>query len=65
MDDTFLFYGGGIYNDLHCCTVQNHAILVVGYGTDKNGQDYWVALNRYSQKSYSVKFHYFYVLFYC
>uniref|UniRef100_A0A8C9R3J2 Cathepsin S-like n=1 Tax=Scleropages formosus TaxID=113540 RepID=A0A8C9R3J2_SCLFO len=42
---SFHHYRGGIYNDIHCSNLKiNHAVLVVGYGTDK-GQDYWLVRN--------------------
>ena len=31
-DQSFLYYGGGIYDDGDCCTTLNHAMLIVGYG---------------------------------
>lgn len=47
-DATFLYYARGIYDQQDCCTDQNHAMLLVGYGTDKDtGVDYWIAQNRY------------------
>lgn len=46
-DATFLYYSKGIYSYEYCCTDQNHAMLLVGYGTDKeSGVDYWIAQNR-------------------
>jgi len=45
-DRSFMFYAGGVYNAPDCCTTQNHAVLIVGYGHDAAaGLDYWVALN--------------------
>lgn len=42
---SFHLYRGGIYNDPKCSPNSiNHAVLVVGYGTDK-GQDYWLVKN--------------------
>eukprot|EP00094_Tigriopus_californicus_P005518 TCALIF_05315-PC protein Name:"Similar to Cp1 Cathepsin L (Drosophila melanogaster)" AED:0.20 eAED:0.21 QI:41/0.45/0.33/1/0.54/0.5/12/28/835 len=41
----FQFYSHGIYDDKHCHTsTVDHAVLVVGYGTD-NGSDYWSVKN--------------------
>lgn len=39
-------YDGGIYNDEECNKSEepNHAILVVGYGSEK-GEDYWIIKN--------------------
>ena len=33
----FLFYDRGIFDDSLCCVDQNHAVLLVGYGTDSSG----------------------------
>lgn len=36
----------GIYDDPNCKTVDpNHAVLVIGYGT-QDGKDYWLVKNR-------------------
>lgn len=47
--DDFSFYHGGIYEDEYCSSIQlNHAVLVVGYGTERvNGEDvdYWIVKN--------------------
>jgi len=41
----FETYTSGIYNDADSCSGQtDHAVLVVGYGTE-NGQDYWIIKN--------------------
>lgn len=41
----FMFYKGGILNSTSCGTGLNHAVLLVGYGTDANGQQYWLVKN--------------------
>lgn len=42
---SFRYYSGGIYSDRSCNKYsQNHAVLVVGYGS-QNGQDYWLIKN--------------------
>lgn len=32
---SFIFYSKGVLDDETCCTVQNHAILIVGFGKRK------------------------------
>lgn len=42
---SFEIYRGGIYSDPGCnATRLDHALQVVGYGTEK-GQDYWICKN--------------------
>ena len=45
---TFMYYSSGIYDDSNCCdNGVDHAVLLVGYGTDKkSNQDYWILQNR-------------------
>jgi len=43
--DTLKFYSSGVYDDPRCSSAINHAVLVVGYGTD-DGKDYWLIKNR-------------------
>lgn len=49
VQDDFYDYTGGIYNLKECPNNEesiNHAMLLVGYGTDeKTGTDYWLVKN--------------------
>ena len=47
----FTYYYGGIYYDLDCVkTDLNHAMLVVGYGTDSSIEmDYWILKNSWGE----------------
>ena len=42
----------GIFYDSTCNNLTpndiNHAVTVVGYGTNSNGQDYWIVRNSWS-----------------
>ena len=50
---SFQYYTDGIYYDTDCNqSGLNHAMLVVGYGTDSSsGVDYWILKNRLVQLS--------------
>lgn len=58
-DSFFLFYSSGIFDRTDCCTTQNHAMLIVGYGHEDlivdsdtgetSGGDYWVILNSWGE----------------
>ncbi|XP_015786312.1 cathepsin L1 [Tetranychus urticae] len=39
------FYWEGIYDDDTCTNQVNHAVTLVGFGTDSNGIDYWIVKN--------------------
>ncbi|GIX82500.1 cathepsin L [Caerostris extrusa] len=44
-NDRFINYKGGIFDDPTCGgSLLNHAVLIVGYGTE-GGQDYWLVKN--------------------
>lgn len=50
-DVPFLFYSSGIFDYPECCDVQNHALLIVGYGHDEGlGLDYWIAQNSWGRQ---------------
>lgn len=43
-DRLLQFYSGGVY-DRESWSSPTHAVLIVGYGTDNNGVDYWIVKN--------------------
>lgn len=45
-DGNFQFYKSGVFKSTKCTKVVDHAVLVVGYGTDPaSGEQYWLVKN--------------------
>eukprot|EP00798_Chlamydomonas_sp_ICE-L_P027599 gene27599-7236_t len=55
--DNFAHYTGGVFTDDTCSTLEedlNHAVLVAGYGTTDEGEDYWLVKNSWKGAAYSI-----------
>ena len=61
----FFVHKHGVYNNTNCSKKLNHAVLVVGYGTE-SGSDYWLVKNRYITSLYKllILFHLYLILSY-
>ena len=53
---TFHHYGSGVYDDPACSEDMNHAVVLVGYGNDSIGGEFWLVKNSwgtsYGEKGY-------------
>ena len=48
--NSFAYYGGGIIDSEDCKPNGNHAVLAVGYGTDKRtGKEYFIIKNTWGK----------------
>ncbi|XP_058793220.1 procathepsin L-like [Phymastichus coffea] len=48
--DTFRFYSEGVYYQSECDRSDlDHAVLVIGYGTDSKNRDYWLVKNSWGK----------------
>lgn len=45
IDSNFYDYASGVYFQENCSKSINHAMILVGYGHDPRGGDYWIVKN--------------------
>jgi len=44
----FQMYSSGVFTNTKCGTTLDHAVLVVGWGTDATDGDYWIMKNSWA-----------------
>ena len=47
--DEWEFYSSGVFNG-DCGATINHAVTLEGYGTDEEGNDYWLVRNSWAEQ---------------
>lgn len=50
VENSFFGYSSGVYYQANCTTKINHAVLLVGYGTDPVAGDFWILKNSWGEK---------------
>lgn len=55
-DKRFKHYKGGVFSEPDCCTKNNHAPMITGYGTDPKHGDYWIIKNSWGTSKERTKF---------
>ncbi|XP_034101935.1 procathepsin L-like [Drosophila albomicans] len=45
----FRHYSGGVFNEPSCSQHLNHGVVIIGYGTDSVGGDYWLVRNSWGK----------------
>ncbi|XP_060653871.1 procathepsin L-like [Drosophila nasuta] len=49
VDSNFQYYRSGVFNEPSCSQTINHCVVIIGYGTDSVGGDYWLVRNSWGE----------------